>query len=460
MKLYWIIIFVLTGGSGIFNSLNTSLHSFLASPPPGKSILMDAEFKYEYGIAQEYFSYEEYNTALPLFEKLLKYDPENCNLNFYVGVCYLNSSKERVKSIAYLEKASRKTSITYSNSYKEVSAPVFAFYHLGQAYHLNYQFNEAIKAYKRFQNYFSARTRDEEYLKLVKRMIEISNNAKELTAKATTVKITPVTIINSIYDDLNPAITPDGNELYFSSRRKGNLGATGIIDGGFADDVYSSVALNGAWQKPKAVRSTRMNSFYPDIMGGISKDFQYLFLSTFNGKHLDIYFCKQAGSKGKKRWANPVNINEPINSTSNEYAACMSPDGQTIYFVSDRAEGYGGKDIYSSQRISETKWAKPINLGPQINTPYDEETPYMSADGVTLYFSSNGHNTIGGLDIFFSTFENGNWSAPENIGVPINTTFDDSGYKLNADETKGYYATAKERKYGELDIYEVIIPAK
>ncbi|MCB0381723.1 MAG: PD40 domain-containing protein, partial [Flavobacteriales bacterium] len=144
-----------------------------------------------------------------------------------------------------------------------------------------------------------------------------------------------------------------------------------------------------------------------------------------------------------------------INSKNQETSACFSPDGNTIYFVSNRPDGIGGKDIYKSTKNKDGKWGEAENLGRTINTIDDEDAVFLHADGKTLYFSSKGHKTMGGYDIFKSTYEKGKWSTPENIGYPINTADDDVCFVLTASGEYGYYTSAKLDGKGKRDIYRV-----
>jgi Tol biopolymer transport system component len=189
------------------------------------------------------------------------------------------------------------------------------------------------------------------------------------------------------------------------------------------------------------------------MISQISYDGNQLYFSRANKGYIDIYYCI-LGSKNK--WSTPKKLSPIINTKDNEKSAFMTQDGNSLYFVSDRLGGFGGYDIYVSERKSNGEWGQPRNLGPEVNSPYDEDFPYVLPDGVTLYFSSLGHNSMGGYDVFTSTLsENGKWSKSDNIGYPINTPFDDVSFSITADGKKGYYASGKLGGFGELDIYEI-----
>ena len=153
----------------------------------------------------------------------------------------------------------------------------------------------------------------------------------------------------------------------------------------------------------------------------------------------------------KKSTFSPHKLN--INTKYVECSPSLSPDGNTLYFVSDRPGGFGGKDIWSSERLSNGNWSEPVNLGSKVNTAEDEESPFMMADGATLYFSSKGHNGIGGFDIFSTTQnDDGLWSKPENLGSPVNTTGDDFYYITDTYGKCAFYSSDK-TKQGKENIY-------
>jgi outer membrane protein OmpA-like peptidoglycan-associated protein len=155
-----------------------------------------------------------------------------------------------------------------------------------------------------------------------------------------------------------------------------------------------------------------------------------------------------------EKWSKPVKLNEHVNSKYWEPSACFSADGNTIYFTSNRPGGYGGRDLYSVNKTPKGDWANALNLGPTINTAYDEDAPFIHHDGITLSFSSNGHNTMGGFDIFASTLTGINkWTEPENVGYPINTTDDDIFYVISPDGRKAYYSSFRSDGLGEKDNY-------
>ena len=156
----------------------------------------------------------------------------------------------------------------------------------------------------------------------------------------------------------------------------------------------------------------------------------------------------------RKSSFSPYKLN--INTKYIEKSPCLSPDGNTLYFVSDRPGGLGGKDIWASERLSNENWSEPVNMGSKVNTNDDEESPFMMTDGATLYFSSKGHNSLGGFDIFTTTQnDEGLWSAPENLESPVNTASDDYYFITDSYGVNAYYSSDKAQK-GSQNIYNVI----
>jgi hypothetical protein len=167
----------------------------------------------------------------------------------------------------------------------------------------------------------------------------------------------------------------------------------------------------------------------------------------------DIYVARKTHSG---RWGQPQSIGHPINSSYYEDCACLSPDGNTLYFMSERPGGYGHADIYSSAKLGKAEWAPPVNLGPVINSSYDEGGMSIAPDGKTMFFSSDGHNSMGSYDIFKTVMtDSGKWSNPVNLGYPINTVNADKSFTITADCKAAYFASDRKGGTGLRDIYRV-----
>jgi len=412
------------------------------------------EFKTKYTLADNYISDENYKAALPILMSLYPLDTNNANINFNIGVCYVNSSFVKTKAIPYLLRAIQAVSIDYTGAYDEITAPVYAFYYLGIAYRINYQLEEAIANFEKFKYYLAPDQTAQ--IKDVNRQIEVCYNAKKLMANPVTIKIENLgPIINTPYPEYSPVVSVDGSKLFFTSRREGSTGGLKTEDGKFFEDIYVSESGNGEynWEKPEKI-GPNINTPGHEATISISHDGKQLFIYKDDNGDGNIYVSTLKGDD----WSKPEKLGPEINTKYWETHACLSPDGNTLYFVSNRPGGYGGRDIYMSEKLANGKWGKAQNMGPLINTEYDEESPFISSDGVTLYFSSKGHENMGGFDIFTVTQnQEGQWSDLQNMGYPINTTDDDVFFVPTADEKHAFYSSAKLGGYGDQDIYFITI---
>jgi tetratricopeptide (TPR) repeat protein len=398
-----------------------------------------------------------YVQALKNFLWAYNIDSTNANINYKIGLCYLKTITERRKALSYLEKAVSNTTKKYNDiEPTEKQAPVTAFFYYGQALHLNYRFDEAIANYEKFKSLLYSNQTD--LLKDVNRSIEISNNAKMLVAAPIKVNITNLgDSINSPFPDYSAVISADEKTLIFTSRRPGSTGGDKTIEDEFYEDIYISYRKpDSTWTTPVSI-SPNINTVTHEASVGLTADAQTLLIyKDMNGG--DIYYSTLDVSD---QWSIPQPIGSNVNTSSWETSACLTPDGNTLYFVSNRKGGLGGRDIWKCVKLPNGKWSLAVNLGAPINTPYDEESPFIHPSGNLLFFSSNGHNTIGGFDIFFSNAGDNGWETPINIGYPINTPDDDLFYVTSPDGKRGYYSSSSRPEgYGEKDIYMISIPER
>jgi hypothetical protein len=260
--------------------------------------------------------------------------------------------------------------------------------------------------------------------------------------------------VNSAFDDYAPVIMPDESALYFTSRRKGSTGGADELNAQF-EDIYVCYKRNGKWT-PAENLGYPVNTETNDACVAISPDGKRMILyRTSREKTSGNLYLTQLGSNG--HWQKPEMMGPEINSPHIETSACFSNDTAEIIFSSDRPGGIGGKDLYRIRKLPNENWSAAFNLGPEVNTTEDEDAPFLHPDGVTLYFSSKGHNSIGGYDVYRSVLnpETNNFSEPENLGYPINDVEDDIFFVLSADGKKGYYSSVKKESLGGNDIYEI-----
>jgi len=386
----------------------------------------------------------EFQAALPFFLSADSVNPNCADLNVKIGVCYLNSTIKN-KCLRYFEKAHQiQTSIlTHYRESKRMS------YFMGRGYQLNYQWDSAIMEYN-----LALKKPKKQEVKEINKYIDECNNGKALMATPVKTRLENMgTVINCPFNDTHPLLTADGNEIVFTSQRESNTSTT--VDpqtGLYTDDIYISQYVNGQWSLVEGLEPP-VNTIDDDESLYLTPDGKTLYIWRYT-RGSDIY-CTHYGSKG---WSDPVPLSDSINSIYSETSMCLSPDGKTIFFTSDRPGGFGGKDIYTAKLGADSTWGSPVNLGGVVNTEYDEEGVYMNPDGKTLYFSSRGHSTMGGFDIFMTVRDsNGSWSEPKNLGYPINTPDDDVYFSVSSGGRFGYISRVTDSNM--LDIYRVSMDA-
>jgi outer membrane protein OmpA-like peptidoglycan-associated protein len=393
-----------------------------------------------------------YADAIPMLLSLYKQDPTNSNLAFKLGVCYRGSRSYKAQAIPYLSKAVAAVTDNYNeSSYKERKAPFVAYKYLADAYHINYQFDKAIGAYQKYIAVMvENKNMNEALLKEINRDIEMCQTGQRLVANPINIKIKNLgSTVNSTYADYSPVLSADQRTLLFTSRRAGSTGGLKDDEGNFMEDIYVCNRTTNGWSQATNIGAP-INTESNEASVGISPDGQTILIYKDDKGDGNIYSTRLNGDV----WDTPVKLNENINSKYWEPSAYFSADGNTLYFVSNRPGGFGGRDLYTSKKTPEGDWAKAKNMGSTINTPYDEDAPFIHADGVTFSFSSNGHNTMGGFDIFNSILSNDSiWSEPMNVGYPINTTDDDVFYVISPDGLNAYFSSFREGGLGEKDNY-------
>jgi hypothetical protein len=398
-----------------------------------------------------------YDTAARVFIRLNTSDPSNANVNYKIGFCYLHIPGQKAKAIPYLQNALKQTSGAYhEDDPSEKNAPENAMYYLGQAYHYAYRFDEALEQFNKFREIIGKWN-----LNLVKEIdhwSEMSKNAKELVARPVPCTITNLgDSVNCQFADYSPVISADESMLAFTSRRMGTGGATNkTINDDFFEDIWVCYrGPYGSWTQAKGISRT-INTDGNEATIGLSADGQELYVYRDDNGDGNIYLSTRDGDF----WNAPAKIDaNNVNSNNWEPSACVTADGNTMYFVSNRPGGLGGRDIYQCHLMPDKTWSEPENLGPSINTPYDEDAPFIHPDGTTFFFSSTGHNSMGGFDVFYSTkVANTVWTAPINLGYPINTTDDDIYFVTSSDGRRAYYASFRPGGKGEKDIYMVSMP--
>ncbi|MES2133234.1 MAG: carboxypeptidase regulatory-like domain-containing protein [Bacteroidota bacterium] len=387
----------------------------------------------------------QYIGALNLYKEVLQKNPDDAKVLYYVGYCnfqlqkYTDATENFKKAIATNKDVKPETHLL-----------------LGKIYLHDEKIDDALTELNTYKS--TAKGKEAEY-EDVDVFIAHCNNAKKYMANPVDSKVENMgAAINSKYDDQSPAISADGRKLVFNTRRPETTDSPRDVegDGKFFQDIYISIwdTVNKKWNVAEDVPGN-VNTDAHDACTSISPDGKQIFIYKNDIKDNesrggDIFISKVVNNK----WKTPEPIGKPVNTTYWEGGGCISPDGKTLYFTSERPGGYGHADIYSVTRINKTEWGKPANIGAEVNTEYDEVGVFLAPDGKTLFFSSNGKSSMGSYDIFKSTLEGGKWTKPVNLGYPINTVYKDGPLVVSADAQTAYFASERAGGLGESDIYK------
>ncbi|HEX8516062.1 MAG TPA: hypothetical protein VF868_07665 [Bacteroidia bacterium] len=404
---------------------------------------LNKEDKSKLESAEYFYSEENYLRALPLYMQLASAYPSELYFRYKTGICLLYKSDEKEKSIQMLTQVAESAP----------NAPDIDFY-IGRAYHLNYKFDEAIKSFKK---YLATAPPINQRL-LTERYIENSKNGKAFIELKVKCEITNVgNVINTENQEYVPVISSDESVLIYTYTGPNSTG--GLMDddfnpdpnGNYYEDVFISHRLGDSWLTPESIGSS-INTKNHDASIALSADGQKLFVFHSTEKDGgDIYMSILKGEV----WGAPEPLGPEINSKYWEGSVSLSANEKQLYFASERPGGLGGRDIYLSEKMPDGSWGKAQNLGPMINTPYNDDSPFIHPDGITLFYSSEGRNSIGGYDIMYSVFKGGIWNEPTNLGYPINTTDDERFYVLTADGEHGYFSSDRKGGFGQQDLYSV-----
>jgi len=422
--------------AGCGKSIMPVFISFLCLASFGQFWPTNEDIYYE---AEEYLFSEEYNEALPLYQTLLEKGYDNANIKYKIGRCYLHIQGQKLNALPYLKESAEKASKKhYTNVLEGTAAPISSIYYLGIAYRLNNKFDKAIETFNAIKDSLDAddlenREIVDMHIKRCLNAVKLINNPIDINREKLDV------VINSHFSNFNPLVTANESVIFYMDRLK------------FYDAVMQSVKTDGLWMKPVNL-TPKIKSDGDYQVVGISGSGDMLLLYTFDPVTSgDIY---QAIFE-KDKWSRITKLNDYINTKFNETHASLSNDGKVLYFTSNRKGGYGGLDIYKSELDETGNWGPATNLGPVINSPFDEESPFITNNGKKLFFSSQGHFNMGGYDIFFSELsETGEWLYPMNIGYPLNTTDDDVFFYPVNDGNKGYHSKFNIEEPKDQDIYK------
>lgn len=391
--------------------------------------------------------FEKYETAIQKFQEAVKLNPQYADAWYYLGKTYdfLNKCQETITAYRNLEQ-------------------VDSEYNIGIYY-------DIAKCYIELDNLRSARIYIKRYLekapktpksaKLIhlamNRLNYVDISAELRAASPNTTEPTPIASLNSVSGDYMPQVNPTGTKLYFTSVRKGGFDFkdenSAELD--FGEDIYYSKLVNDQWSAPELL---------PKPINSMSNDFGSAF--TGDGQSMVFVRCDEKGAIGScdlyitqlngNTWSVPVNMGNVVNTKDWESQPTINSDGNRIIFTSLRPGGYGASDLYMIEKNHLGLWGIPQNLGSIVNTPLSENSPFLAADGKTLYFSSTGHPGMGGADIFYTVFENGKWSTPKNLGKPINSGGNDTNFSISA--SGNAYMASSRLDEDNYDIFKVELP--
>lgn len=387
--------------------------------------------------ADNHMAFGRIDEALDGFLQAIEVQKDYLNAHIQVANIYQNFKKDYLKAAEY-----------YNDVIKIEPSLVNAYYNRVLCYYLGMDYTKAkttLKEYEAFPNL------GEKNKKEAKQLAERINFAEQ--AVKNPVAFNPKNLgpnINSEKSEYFPAITADNEYLYFTVNDISQKFPT--------ENIYVSQFKNGEWQ-PRTPLSSNINSRNNEGAHSISQDGRYLFFASDrpnnNQGRFDIYLAKKVGDD----WRNPINLGKNINTFNWESQPVISADSKMFFFVRKSRDGFGGADIYVSHLQANGQFGKAENLGPTINTPGDEQRPYIHPDGKTLYFASNGHIGVGGSDIFVTRLqEDGSWSTPENLGYPINTPDNEMGIYVSADGQTAFFSSNRDGGFGEADIYSFTMP--
>ena len=379
---------------------------------------------------------KNYQKALKEYEIAQKFNPNNAELNFKIGVCLANSSDPHT-AIPYIKKA--KTLDPACNP--------FLNYYVGYSFQLEGSFDDALQSYILFETEYK---KADDFSKFVSQRKKECASGKTAFANPIRAWIDLVPELNSEFDDFAPSISTDGSEIIFTSNKSNGHPINDV--GEYDKDIYASSLSDGKWSAPKQV-SGGVNSLMDDVSSNLSFDGTRMLLSRESNGQKDIYESQLKGAS----WSEPVIFNFQISSPkANEEYAAYSDDGWSLYFTRDNDTRGNGYDIYNSKMQSKLNrdYAAATTMI-TMNSKFNDGPIYLHIDGETMYIASEGNESIGGYDIFVSRKFRGAWTAPVNLGYPINTPYDDFFFASTANGKFAYISSNRAGGKGGFDIYKV-----
>ena len=415
----------------LFTLLSVSI--FSQADKDNKELIIQAETK---------LKLENYEDALEDYLQLVAAEPKNELYNYNTAVCYLNTNINKAKAVPYLENIIR----------NEKHNPN-AEYLLGRSYQYANRFDDAINVFEKFQKNGKG---SESNLLEVDQQIQHCINAKELIKFPIDVIFQNLgKTVNSAFSDYYPFVNENEAYMVFNSKRPADKEVSKIQNGTFLNSIYITKVTNGQYAPADLIGKPISSGNCADEVIGMNAKGNILLINKPNLRgEAKLYFSTLLdGGVFSKLEELPATIN----GSGDVIAATMDNDGTLIYFASNRKGGFGGTDLYSCSKLPNGKWSEAKNLGPKINTNLNEDFPNLSPDGNTLFFSSKGHSSMGGYDIFKATLnDNGiGFNQIKNIGYPVNTSYDDFNFRISKNGKFGYVSSIRGGGNGDYDIYRI-----
>ncbi len=429
-----------------FVGLTLLLLQFIPSSLMGQKKASYSSNKRNYNKALHLIESGDYHLAIQKLNEVLTTDSANLDVLYYLGYCYLNTSDVPDTAAMYFSDGIAK--LNSEETYSDMGVDLRLA--LAETDQVLLKPDKALLLYEELKANVPAS--DTELHNLIDYKINVCRNAKIYLNNSVEITVTNLgPNVNSPYDDHSPLVTVKNNLLIFTSRRPTRKAAK-LKDGQYPEKIFYSKKEDGEWTKAKLLQMF-YKKFDHESAASVSADGSELFVFHNDTEGKSIYVSHFNGNE----WNTPKKIPSPINTRADETHASLSADKSTLFFTSNREDGFGGLDIYMSKLNANGKWGEPKNLGGNINSKFDEDTPMLHPDGKTLYFSSEGHNSMGRMDVFYSEMKpDSTWTAPVNLGYPVNTPDDDFFFVPTINKSEAYYASSRfEDNYGGADIYYV-----
>lgn len=417
----------------VFSVLSVTMMSLAAQETGEKeraSALQSADNSYYYD--------KDYERAASLYEPLLNANPENSNIAAKLGICYLNMDGKKTEALELLKKASK--NIAASNkAYKKTGtqAPADTYLYLAIAYHRNDSLTKAISLYSDVKKKLAPE--DEAQADFIDQQIRNCRYAMEMKKK-------PLRIISNLFAPwltdypgaCNPVLARNDSVFVFTVKQKGKT------------QIYCSYKSGGEWNRPSNI-TRQLGGFDRFYSNSITGDGKTLILFMDDGDDGNLYMSQRTDTS----WSHIRSVGRFVNTIYWEDHGFITPDGQSMYFASNRPGGEGELDIWVSRRLEDGTWDRPVNCGNVINTPYDENTPYYDVDENALLFSSNGHLSMGGYDVFRSINRGGSWTQPVAMPFAFNNVLENTHFILN-NNAPGFVASRYDEKEKSRNIYAIV----